>query len=363
MYKISIVIPMHNVEQYLNETIESIIKQTIEFENIELILVDDASTDSTSKIALNYKEKYSNIRYLRLKNKSGSAGKPRNEGTRIATGKYIMYVDADDLLDENACLLLYNQAVSLNAQCIIANYKNMDEDGEIWNEPQFDCNKYSDFRINIEDYHKSLFVLESAVWNKIYQLDFIKENNLKFLEGVPAEDAYFCINSFLEAKKIYYTNEVIYYYRLRNKKDLSVSNQCNKKYFMNYNEGYKLIYKLIDEYQNEIFGSFFFSKAILFMIYKFIDSEMLTHKEKVEILETMHWFYSLTKTFGVIITEKYIEMIIEKIIEKQYNEAIEYCTIIANIRKDLPKEINAKMSEQNDSKYVQAMELRRINNE
>lgn len=357
MYQISIIIPMHNVEKYLPKAINSVIKQTIGFQNIELILVDDASTDTTSSISKDFCKLYNNIKYIHLPQTSGSAGHPRNIGIEFVTSDYIMYMDADDLLDSEACKTLYKKCIETNADCIIANYKNMDEDGTIWDTPQFDLQKYTDFKIDINhNYQKSLFVLESAVWNKIYKTSFIKDNNLRFLEGVPAEDAYFCLSSFLTSSNLYYTNSIIYYYRLRNKNNLSVSNNCKLDFFKKYNEGYQKIYNMFQNYPNNSeLKRFFFTKAILFMIYKFIDSELMTDEEKIQVFELMHWFYSLTKTHQVIITEPYISMIIDSIIEKEYDKAITLCNFMRELRKDLPKEINANMSEQNDTKYIRIL--------
>lgn len=359
MYKVSIVVPVHNGEQYLEETIKSILNQTMKQEEIQVIFVDDASTDLTSKIIKKYTEKHNNFLYFKLNNKSGSAGKPRNEGTKMATGKYIMYIDADDLLKENACQTLYKIATSKDADCVIANYINIDENGNVWDAPEFDTQKYGLFKIDMQDYKKSFFVLESAVWNKMYNLEFIKKNNLQFLEGMPAEDAYFCVNSFLESSNIYYTNEIVYYYRIRNSKHLSISNNCTKDYFDKYNKGYKAIYNKVLEYNNREFASFFFTKAILYIIYKFIDSKKLSLDEKIEVLKMMRWFYMLVDTLDVIVTEKYVEIIIRKIINEKYSEAVDLCEFLAEVRKDLPKEINFRLSEVNDEKYIQTMEKRK----
>ncbi len=355
MYAISIIIPMYNAEKYIKDAIESVCKQTIGFEKIQLILVDDASEDATTYIAKQYVEKYTNIEYMRLERKSGSAGKPRNEGFKLATGKYTMYMDADDMLEVDACEVLYNTIEEQGAQCVIANYRNMDEDGTKWEEAVVDKKKYDCFEVNMEDYAKSFFILDSAVWNKIYVTSFIREKNIKFLEGITAEDAFFCIRSFLEAEKIYYCNHVVYCYRMRNKTNLSVSNECNLVYFKRYNQGYLQIYNQFARYNNKEFFRFFFTKAILFMIYKFVDSTLLSLEERKEVLKLMEWFFSLPKEKAVIITEESINAILSKIQEHNYEQAIFLCDFLAKVRKDLPKEINAKMEQQDDVKYIKAI--------
>lgn len=107
-YKISVVIPTYNIERYLNETVDSIINQTIGFSNIELIIVDDGSTDSTKKIINEYSEKYENVFHIYLDYNSGFPGRARNIGIETANGEYLMLIDHDDQCPSYACELLYN---------------------------------------------------------------------------------------------------------------------------------------------------------------------------------------------------------------------------------------------------------------
>lgn len=107
-YKISVIIPVYNVEKYLEETIESVIHQTIGFKNIQLILVNDGSPDNSEEICLKYKEKYpSNVIYVKQKNAGVSTA--RNNGISLAEGKYIQFLDSDDRISKNA----YKRAINL----------------------------------------------------------------------------------------------------------------------------------------------------------------------------------------------------------------------------------------------------------
>ena len=91
MYKISVIIPIYNDEKYLANCIDHVINQTIGFENIQLILIDDNSKDKSYEIAKSYKDKYDNILLEKLTTNSGSGGKPRNVGINLAEGKYLMF--------------------------------------------------------------------------------------------------------------------------------------------------------------------------------------------------------------------------------------------------------------------------------
>ena len=108
MYKISIIIPAHNEGKYLEECLESIIDQTMDFREFEVIMVDDASEDNTFEIMKKYADKYENFMAFKRNEKSGSAGLPRNEAIEHATGKYLMFIDADDTYERDACEKMFN---------------------------------------------------------------------------------------------------------------------------------------------------------------------------------------------------------------------------------------------------------------
>ena len=108
MPRLSIIVPIYNVEKYLPRCIESILNQT--FKDFELILVNDGSTDSSYEILKEYENKYDNFRVINQKNGGLSAAK--NAGIKIAKGEYIAFLDSDDYLDKNFLETLYNMAVN-----------------------------------------------------------------------------------------------------------------------------------------------------------------------------------------------------------------------------------------------------------
>ena len=93
-YKISIIIPVYNAEKYIKKSLDSIIKQTIGFEHLEVIMVDDGSTDSSGEIMDEYAAEYENFKSIHLQENSGAAGKPKNCGLDHATAEYLMFLDA-----------------------------------------------------------------------------------------------------------------------------------------------------------------------------------------------------------------------------------------------------------------------------
>lgn len=353
MYKISIIIPIYNAEKYLKKLVESIIHQTMNFKEIQVIMVDDLSTDNSTKIMDEYSKKYENFVSIKLNKNHKIAGTARNEGIKIAKGKYLMFADADDFFTKDACETMYNEMEKKNADFITANYINTDENGRVWDVPIFDLEKYKDFKLSITDYDKSFFILNSSVCNKIFRKSFVLENDIKFLEGVPGEDAYFTTSCFMKSKNVYYISKIIYCYRQRkkNNKTKSVSFYCSKDYFDRINRSYRAIYENFKKNGFIRFYRYTYAKNMSYMLYKFIDSTLMTDEERIQVLQDMHWFYELSITLKVPAAQKCQTMIIEKILEEDYVEAVNYCKIVADIRSFLPKEISESMSRPDAQMY------------
>lgn len=355
MYKITITIPVYNAEKYLANLLESIIHQTMDFREIEVIMVDDLSTDSSRDIMDDYANRYENFISVKLPKNNKIAGKARNEGVKRAQGKYLMFADADDFLKENACEVMYQAIEQREADFINANYINADQDGTVWEKPIFDIEKYPNFQLSITDYDKSFFILNSSVCNKIFRKSFVQENDIKFLEGVPGEDAYFTTSCFMKTKRAFYINDVVYCYRQRNKsnKTKSVSFYCSKDYFDRINIAYQAIYENFKKNGQLRFYRYTYAKNMSYMLYKFIDSTLISDQERIEVLKQMKWFYELSVTLKVPAAQKCQTMIITKILEGDYKEAVNYCKIVADIRSYLPKEIQESMSRPDAMMYQQ----------
>lgn len=353
MYKITIIVPVYNADEYLRELLDSIIYQTMPLKDIQVIMVDDLSKDNSVKIMDEYAEKYNNFISVKLNENNKIAGTARNIGMKMAEGKYLMFADADDFYSKDACEILYNEIETKNADFITANYINADFDGKLWNKPIFDVNKYKDFKLSIYDYNKSFYILNSSVWNKIFRRNFIQEHNIEFLEGVPAEDAYFTTSSFMKSNNVYYCNKVIYCYRQRDKKELgtkSVSFNCSKEYFDGINKAYNAIYNNFKKNNFLAFYRFIYAKNMSYMLYKFIDSE-ISDEDKIEIMKKMKWFYELSIQLKVPAVHKSQRMIIKKICDKKYKEALDYCKIVADMRTFMTKEVKEGMSRPDSNMY------------
>ncbi len=353
MYKITLTIPVYNAEKYLRTLLESIVNQTMDFREIQIIMVDDLSTDNSTKIMDEYAEKYDNFLSVKLPQNNKIAGTARNKGIELAKGKYLMFADADDFLPPKACETMYNAIEEKSADFITANYINADEDGTVWEKPIFNLDKYVNFKLSITDYTKSFFVLNGSVCNKIFNKEFIKNHNIKFLEGVPGEDAYFTTYAFMESKNVHYIQDIVYCYRQRNQGNAvkSVSFYCSADYFERINRSYRAIYENFKRHNQLRFYRYMYAKNMSYMLYKFIDSTLISDEERVKILKNMHWFYELSIELKVPAAQQAQQMIIGKILEEDYEEAVNYCKIVADIRTYVPKQVREDMSRPDADMY------------
>ena len=122
MYKISIIIPIFNMEKYLRRALDSIINQTMDFRDIEVIMVDDCSTDNSRKIIEEYSNKYPNFIGIYHEKNSGCAGIPRNTGLKLASGEYIMFLDPDDEYVSDCCEKLCEAVLRYDADIAFGRY-------------------------------------------------------------------------------------------------------------------------------------------------------------------------------------------------------------------------------------------------
>lgn len=359
MFKMSVIIPMYNDEKYLEDCIGHIIGQTLSFEkNIQLILVDDNSEDNSYKIAKEYEKKYPNniITAITEKN-SGSGGRPRNIGIDLATGKYLMFSDGDDYFDLNAFEIMYNAIEEKGADFVTANWSFADENGIAWENPIFDSEKFDNFKLDIQDYENTSWVMNSSMCNKIFNREFICLNNIKCLEDIPGEDTYFSMNAFLKAKNIYYVKNIIYYYRQRNSsiKTASTSWSCSKKFFLDMSKAYKATYNLFVEHKKLGFYRFVYARNMTNLLFKLIDSKRVSNEDIIEIFKDLRWFFELSKTINVPAVQESVNILIDKIVNVEFNEALNICKIIRELRTYMTEDVKRQMAKPYNEMYEQIL--------
>lgn len=208
MEKISVIIPIYRVEQFINECIDSVIKQS--YSNIEIILVDDGSPDRCGLICDEYLQMDSRIKVIHKEN--GGLSDARNKGIDVATGSYIVFIDSDDYIDSDMISFLYNGIIRENADIFCCNrYFTYDNKKEIYGKQ----NIYNS--MNSEEAIYSIChtgYQGHCAYAKIYKIELF--NNIRYPKGKINEDVYTTYKLFDRAQKIVYDSTPKYYYRQRN---------------------------------------------------------------------------------------------------------------------------------------------------
>lgn len=235
---VSIIVAIYNMEKYLNKCLNSLINQTLK--NIEIILINDGSTDKSSEIIEEYKSKDLRIKVINQNNQG--PGEARNRGIKIANGEYILFVDPDDWIELDACEVLYDKAKEINADVVLTgDTLYLEETGTL----EKGYRDFSNYKTQHEIREKDFFKTFTAGCERLYKTEFLKKHKLYFNPHDLWEDSSFgCLIAIL-AKRIGFTKN-LYYYRIR--KDPTTGEIDYKvfdwvkdfEYFSNYIDKYKI---------------------------------------------------------------------------------------------------------------------------
>ena len=241
--KVSVILPIYNVGKYLRQSLDSLINQTLK--EIEIICVNDGSTDDSYDILEEYKAKDSRIKVIHKENKG--TGAARNDGLRIATGECIGFVDPDDWVKPNMFERLYNLIKEKNLDIAMCMPDGFDEKNQINTPfPYFvDANfeNIPDDKIfNWRDL--SPFSYPMCVWNKLYTKDLFDRNNIDFAEGLDFEDHKVIFGTLLTAEKIFFIMEKLYVYRFN--REGSVLTDNNRR-LIDHIEIFNIVEKLMKD--------------------------------------------------------------------------------------------------------------------
>lgn len=203
---VSIIIPIYNVEKYLEKCIKSIINQT--YRNLEIILINDGSTDESAKICEAYKELDNRIIFINKKN--GGAASAKNEGLKVAKGDYITFVDSDDFVELDMIEYMVNTIKKYNSDIVQCSFTNLYKNTE-----KFKQDKIIEQKIGSKDFLE-LFITKwdsSLFWNKLFKREVIE--NVFFKEGRCIDDEFFTYKCVINSKSIVTSNKIVYNYRMR----------------------------------------------------------------------------------------------------------------------------------------------------
>ena len=209
---VSIIIPVYNVEKYIDDCLNSIESQTLR--NLEIICVDDGSTDNSLKILKKHAKQDNRITVISQHNQR--QGQARNMGMRFANGNYIFFCDSDDLLEKECLKQLLNKITSEKSDICIFGAKNFSDDISNYTIKDFrDTSAYANRKNKVCTYKdiKNAIFSHFYPWCKLYRRQFIVDNDIKFTTGVFFEDVIFSVKSVILAKRISILDKNMYLYR------------------------------------------------------------------------------------------------------------------------------------------------------
>lgn len=242
--KVSIIVPIYNVERYLSKCLESICRQTLR--DIEIICVNDGSTDGSVDILKMYQKKDKRIKCITKKN--SGYGDSMNKGFAEASGEYIGIVESDDFIEANFFEFLYNIAKQVDLDLVKSDYYTFYDDAKQI-EYVMTCSDESFYYklIGIEK-DSRIFEFRMNTWTGIYKKDFIVQNKIKYNEspGASYQDNGFWFQTISLAKRMMFVNRAFYHYRQDNPN--SSINSKKKLYCMN--DEYDFIYKFLESNQD-----------------------------------------------------------------------------------------------------------------
>ena len=252
--KISIIVPIYNVNYFLQECLNSLKNQTLK--NIEIICVNDGSTDNSLEIIMKY---MNDNRFLIIDKKNSGYGDSMNNGFDFVSGNFIGLVEPDDFVDFNMFNSLYKKTIFNDIEIVRSNFIFY------WNKNKTIVNTFNELnklynKILQPTHFPDIFFIAPSIWSGIYKKDFLIKNNIKFLPtpGASYQDTSFFFKTLFKSKKVLFINESFYYYRQTNINS-SVNNiSLNKAIFINeefyeidkyYKKDLKLFYQ-IEKYYN-----------------------------------------------------------------------------------------------------------------
>ena len=290
MPKVSVIIPTFNSEKYIRETLESAIYQTLE--DIEIIIADCESKDKTLEIIDEYAKNDSRIKVLHRPLEF--VGISRNAALETATGDYIMFLDSDDTLTQDACEEAYNQISKNNDDMVYFAHNNFFEDSQKFQKFERNIKAFSNHYNRKSFYLHEIdkpFIASSEAWYKIYKKSFLDKYNIRFGAEKFGEDTSFYINCIINSNTVSVLNKYLYNYR---KIDTSSCTTCGEKYWKDIFSSRPNCYKAILASQHK--ESYlkaclpFFINSIIYWYFRWSEIENFP---KQAYYEEMHNFFKI----------------------------------------------------------------------
>ncbi len=318
-YKISVIVATYNSGDFLCEFLDSVKSQSLGFGDIEVIFVDDASTDSyTLKLLTDFNESYSNVCAVFLDENSGFPGTSRNIGLDLANGEYVIFADHDDTYNEDAFEVMYNK---INGNDMLVSNFNQVFDNKVIKFKSL-YGDASQISVKSIDEDRKLLRIPAAIWTRLFRKEFLVKNNIRFLEGMLCEDVYVAVLASLKANGIIYLNDFYSYnYKIRDSKgNKSTIHIRNRKYIQAMLEGYYKIAEIL-EYENKTcYGEEIFRQHLTSWLYTIVLSK-LGSKDKKELFILSYDIFKMYYTQDPYFKKRYNKLV-SYILNKEFDKAV-----------------------------------------
>lgn len=286
MPKISVILCAYNAEQYLSDAVNSVLGQT--FKDLELIIVNDGSCDSTLAVALQFCQRDPRVKLVNIEN--GGLSNARNVGIGQATGDFIAFCDADDTIDSGCFETMYEAVCRDATDMVICGYHHdtVKKDGSVSTVDVFEPSAVYYTREQLFDGIvglKSKFILDAS-WNKLYRKKIIDENNLLMPKGELFEDTAFVL-SFLEcSSKVSVLSDCFYRYMQRS--NGSITKRYDERKLSDLKKRYRQLKEFVDGADTKVkrFVEFYYVKNVYSTLSNSFDCKDFTRRQRNELFKT-----------------------------------------------------------------------------
>lgn len=260
--KVSVIVPIYNVEEYLEECLDSLVKQTLK--GIEVLMIDDGSTDHSASIAKRFDEKYDHFHYFYKEN--GGLGNARNYAIPYVKGEYLIFLDSDDVVPEDAYKKMYDMAVRTGNDMVIGNVKRFNSSKE-W-DSGLHKRLFDSTYEHTSIYQKPELVYDTTSWNKLFKTSFYLENNFQFPEKILYEDIPVTIPAHFKANSVSMIDDICYLWRVRDGVSKSITQ--NRTQIINLQDRIKIM-QMVNKYYEENITD---EKALYMKDFKWLDIDL-----------------------------------------------------------------------------------------
>lgn len=336
-YKITVIIPIYNNETIIKRTLRSIEKQSFGIDNIEVLMINDCSTDNTFNVINEYADKYESFKAIHIQKGTGSPGTPRNIGIKEASAEYVIFLDHDDFFNINALETLYNTIISKNIDIVYGTYVSIDN--QVPTKIIYP-KEHKGYFENIDANPRAIAFPPPSIWTKLFKKDLLLENDILF-PTIFGEDAIFLSKALVKASGIEYLGDALICYHDLN--DKSNTNNVTVKYLEECFVAEKYMYDMYNNVGKEEFYKIRGEGILDFYLKQFYLSN-LNILEVNEIFTSLYEFTKMCNNLGLTPHVTEINKILFKhILEKDIDSIL----IIKGLKEDSKQKNNFELKLKN----------------